>query len=346
MKKEELAKSHYEYFSEYLKNTKVTEILQKSGLDSDPTYEEFFRTLYPTGLPDEVRAPAVYEANILFHAYHMRSSGERLYYITENLASRLANTSINVDTYFLKSPFREIFVQIDPGLFSVIDLDGTKNPVVGFYVYLREISGVKQLRIIACAILKPTPDIPFNDSVFYYRLNLGPGKIHDEVDNYFKNQIQFNRDDLERYKGKMNVDYLQDFTSFVINVLLYLTSKNPDIIKQLPVYYNRMLENIKNPVKRRKLVKRMDKAPKLPIFVAGSSIKDDRNTQAISRYGSVGKWKLSHQQKVSGHWREQWYGSAKDSTRHQEVIWIEDYIRGPDAGDVISKTIQVGKNSL
>lgn len=343
MKKDELAKSHYELFKDYLSRTDVIRILKNSSLSSDPTYEEFFRTLYPTGLSDDVQAQAVYEANILFHAYHMQTSGEKLYYITKNLAARLANTSINVDTYFLKSPFREIFVQIDPGLFSVIDLDGSKNPVVGFYVYLREMAGIKQLRIIACAILKPTGDIPFNDSVFYYRLNLGPGKINEQVDTYFQENIQVNKEDLEKYKGKMNVEYLSDFTSFVINVLLYLTSKNPDIVKQLPIDYDRVISNIKSSAKRRKLENRVKRVNRLPVFIAGSTLTDDRNTQSIDKYGSVGKWKLCHQQKVSGYWREQWYGSAKDGSRHTEVIWIEDYVRGPDVGEALSKTTQVGK---
>jgi hypothetical protein len=144
----------------------------------DPTYHEFASAL---------SSRSTHMTNTLFHLFHMKQRGDKIFYVTPGLSSRLAQTSIDIDSYFLKSPYREIFVQIEPGLFFIRD-GNEKVPVTGFYVYLRDLEDRKQIRIMAASLRHPTPERPLNESVFYFRLEFLPGKIHDQLTRYMEDQ--------------------------------------------------------------------------------------------------------------------------------------------------------------
>ena len=142
-------KTHYECANQYLKQsqpTVFTSEMRECG--EDPSYEDF--CLKAMESISYLNDPAIITnyLNIFFHMYHMKKSSEKIYYVTPELSARLAQTSINVDSYFLKSPFREIFVQIDPGLFYINDIDGKNVPVTGFYVWLRDFEDYKQIRVM------------------------------------------------------------------------------------------------------------------------------------------------------------------------------------------------------
>jgi len=337
-----IPKTHYEAAVSYLKKVSGFDWLVDrviTALGPEPSYEDFCREV----MPEPVKDPA-YAANFLniyFHLFNMNQGGSKIYYIMPELARRLAKTNLNIDSYYLKSPFREIFIQIDPGLFSIKDIDGSTVPIYGFYIFFNDTGEYKKVRIMACSLLKPTLKIPFNDTTYYFRLEIPSGKLMDIARKYIDNNIKEGSGYLQG-KTIKNVDYTEEFTSFVFNVLLYLTSKNTDIITQDPIDFKKKLVELKSPAKKRKLEQRLEKSNQYRLFVAGSTLKENlEESKDLQKAGSIGAWKLAYRVRVSGHWRAQWYGSEKEGNKKSEVIWIEDYDKGPQVADLLNRKVVV-----
>jgi hypothetical protein len=343
-----LLKTHYECACEYLKSipevdTTLETISKEMG--DDPDYLPFANRVANRGSINFRKDDEKYVClltNILFHIYLMKKNYEKIYYVTPQLAVKLAQTDLNVDSYFIRSPFREIYIQIDPGLFTITDLQGT-YPVQGFYAYLKEDkqTDTKEIRIMASAVLPKVAEIPFNDTLFYYRLNLKRGKIKEQIKEDIEKNVQGKMDEIIRFGGKQNIDHIEEFTYFVFNILLYITSKNPDIREQLPVDFKARIEGKKSIDKIRKLKKMAGRSTSYPIIIIGDNIKDETNQiEEIRRAGGVGNWKLTKRVYVSGHWRTQWYGES--GAKESDVIFIEPYTKGPELAEVINKRYQVG----
>lgn len=347
-------KSHYERASLFLSSITdidyyLDEIYKEFG--DNPSFADFATKISESGFLDKRSGSAVFvkcdEANIaflvniFFHIFMMRRSHEKIYHVTPQLAVKLAQTELNVDSHFIRSPFREIYIQIDPGLFTVTDEQGV-YPVRGFYVYLNENkdTGIKEVRIMASALLPSSDEIPFNDSLFYYKFYFDKGKIKEQIKESIKKNIS-NTADLEKFGGSRNVDHIEEFTYFVFNTLLYITSKDPDIREQLPIDFKAKLAAKKSTSKIKKLNKMADRTTSYPIIIVGDNIKDEMNhVNEIRVAGGVGNWKLTKRVYVSGHWKTQWYGSADN--KENRVIFIEPYYKGPELADVIHQKYQIG----
>lgn len=358
MKYDYLKKTHYELFMEYFDNGKYLDSLSfESFLNihdcgSDPTYQEFCSTsplLKQFSSMNVSKAALLSTASIFYHVYCLYKSKEKFYYICPQLARNLLNTELNIDSYFLKSPFPELYIQIEPGTLQIYELM-TKElwPVTGIYVHYAELKDgdkfYKQLRIMAIG-LKPenskseVPTDGLDDSAFYFKIDLKDGKIQDllqeNIDGILNNQT-----DLETFGGYANVEHIRQIFNFVLNVLLYITSKDPDIIKQLPYGFIEQQQRLKNPAKLRKLQSKISKYTSKEILIVGQKV--------ISPYKNIEKsenshnWKLEKRVYVSGHWKIQWYGSEKDNSKHHKVIYIEPYEKGPELAEVIKKKYVVG----
>jgi len=333
-------KTHYESAWRYFASLRPGQDIftpEMRSCGDDPTYDEFCRKVADSIIHLGTAAQIANYLNIFFHIYHMKQSQEKIYYVTPELSARLAQTSINVDSYFLKSPFREIYVQIDPGLFSIKDISGEKVPVHGFYVHLRDFGEYKKLRVMACSMMRPTDEIPFNDANFYFQVEIRGGKLRDEVQKFIKNKIKPELKGLKAYDLANNIDHLEEFTTFAFNVLLYITSKRPILSNLEPINYSGKLANLKSPSKINKLKKRIAKANTHRIIVIGDGVQDKNNDiEKIRQAGGIGLWKLNNKVRVSGHWRTQWYGSDKNGTRYADQIFVDDYTKGPEFSDVVS----------
>ncbi len=331
-------KTHYELAIKHLETVAPTILVQNMlDIGFDPTFKQFCNATSSIFTEFDSPARISHFYNTYFHMYQMKNNADQIYYITPELSARLAQTNCNTDAYFLRSPFREIFIQIDPGLFSINDIDGSKHPVNGFYVYLRDFNTEKHIRVMACSLLKPTPDIPFNDTTFYFHIEMQPGKIQDQLKIYIENETKRKKEEVDKYDLYKNVDHLEEFAKFVFNTLLYITSKKPDLKNHDPLDFDARLKNIKNKTKKRKLEQRKEKATNKRFIIVGSNIKDKNNDiTRIKQAGGVGKWKLDHKIRVEAHWRTQWYGSEKKGNRHCDNIWIDDYDRGPEFAETIT----------
>lgn len=343
---ENIPKTHYERVVAFFNKDPSTSlngvwsILDESHPNGDPTYEQFYTATVPKRvLSDREISQIVFNTNILFHLYHMQTSGDKLYYITPQLALRLAQTTPSIDSHFLKSPHRELFVMIDPGLFNLRDIDGKLYPCNGFYVHLREVGDAKELRVMAVSILKPTEQIPFNDTSFFFRVTIGPGKLNELISTYVNKIILEKLVEIDTYNAARNMQYLEEFSFFVVNVLLYITSQKPDLAIRIPEDFDRKMAGLKNPVKIRKALQKRDRVCSKTIIIAGSHlVRNEQDIQDLQSAGSIGAWKLNKKVIVSGHWRVQWYGSLKDNSRHSDPIWIDPYEKGPDMAEVVNKT--------
>jgi len=332
-----LPKTHYELSSEVLRTRLgldhfMDEIVAVHG--NDPSYDDVYASIDPQGVNSELRPERIlYIAHVFHHFIHMKLAGEQIYFLMPELAARLAQTEANIDATFLKSPYREIYVQIPQNFFHIRDFDGSLHSIQGFYVYLKEDeNGYKLLRIMAAALVPPAPGLPFNDSIFYFRYKFGPGKIQDQIDKQYAEQCK-REEELQRYGASRNVEYCDVFAAFVCNVLLYLTSREPDTTVQNPA----VPRDLKSARKLQKQAKRLAKESALRVIIVGAKYKESQRVKDIHTAGSVGKWKLQQKSLVPGHWRGQWYVSDKEGTRRREVIWIENYERGPDMAEAVSK---------
>jgi len=336
-----LCKTHYEDLVEYINSGRFS-IIKSFDIITSPefpravTYEEFYtshpilvRAVESMSYPEEFVSTL---ANIFFHAYCLHHNGEKFYHIRPQLAMNLKNTDINIDAHFLQSPFREIFIQIDPGLYDITDVYTLENwPVTGFYVNLLEKTDCKEIRIMATAKRpkksnSPVPSGDFDDSIFYFKLYIKPGKIQDSVKDTIKNLRNGHADAING--GEHNIDNIEKIFNFVLNTLLYITSKDPDIVKLLPYDFLTEVKGLKNPVKKRKVLARAAKHTAKEILVIGQKVLSpyaihDKKTGEF-------QWQLDKRVFVSGHWRVQWYGTDKDNTKIAKVIYIEPYEKGPE----------------
>lgn len=340
--KSAIPKSHYEITQEFLVNIigPFSDYVEKIEpyIGPEPSFMNFGNHLLSESDRKFSVEQSTLHANVMFHQYNMWQANAPIYYITPQLAIELAKTELNVDTEFLMSPFREIHVQIEPGLFSIHDEKGS-YPVTGFYVFFdRHDTGIVEIRIMAVALIGIENGI-VDDTIFYFKLLLPQGKLKPILNDYLEKMVApKNEEELKRFGGVKNIAHVEEFTYFVMNVLLYLTSKNPDIIKQLPVNFDEQIAKLKSASKINKLKKKKSKYTQCTINIVGPNFKlntDEYND--IKNAGGIGGWKLNHKVKVSAHWRTQWYGSEKEGTRRSENIRIESYVKGPDAAEMFTK---------
>lgn len=332
-----LTKNHYELMYPYLESINPNRFKQdKLHISDDPTFIEYCTAILDSLSKDRLdKATMAYHNNMYFHLYHMRNSGEQIYYITPELSARLAQTLCNSDVHFLRSPYREIFVQIDPGLFYMNTKDGLKVPIQGFYVYLRDLNEKRHIRIMAVALFKNTSKTSMNESSFYFHINLGFNKIQEELKAYLEENI--NKKDAETFDIHKNKDHIEEFTTFIFNSLLYITSKNPDITSCKPFDFDKKLNSLKVKNKKRKVKQQKEKTTSKKVIIVGANIQDkNRDAFNIKKAGGVSAWKLQHKVKVCSHWRMQWYGSKKDNTRYCDHIWIDSYNKGPEFSEIVS----------
>lgn len=284
----------------------------------------------------------VYETNVMFHLLAMKKCHEKIYYITPKLAIDLVNTNLTIDSRFLMSPFEQIYLKLDSDLFMITDTaNNLPTYIDGVYVNFKQYStGKKEIRMMAAALLEPTETHPFNDSVFYFRFEFFEnGNLEEQINSYIEN-IMFRKDELEKYRGNINIKYIYEISKFVFNVLLYITSKNANLIENKnPLAELGRQQQSKKKKKAKILQRKMNSSSSMPYIIVGQNIEHSMEQQIRSSKTGVFENKLDHRVYVSGHWRMQWYGSGEN--KHQQQIQIEPYYKGPELADVITRKYKV-----
>jgi hypothetical protein len=281
-----------------------------------------------------------------FHLYAMKKCGAPMYEIEEGLAHQLLHTRLNVDTFFLKSPFTEIMLAIPHGLFKIPDIStGAEVWVENIYVHFRDdIEGYKQVQVFATNMtwiesevagwLSGTDGGMWDDTIFFFDVALKSGKKVDDALKEVIDNIKWG-DGIADQQGKDRLDII---FRFVFNTLLYLTSRDAEIIKQLPVNYMKQIKSIRNPNKNRKKIERLKVLARESTSKSYMYITKKNAPIVSSEPGEYrdrqSRYKLLSKQMVSGFWRIQWsgprknqFGAPQKGERYQ-LIFIDPFERG------------------
>lgn len=254
-----------------------------------------------------------------YHMWRMRVNGNRIYYVPPHLCEMLFHTKLSIDVSFIQSPFEEIYLYVDQNELQISDYTGTR-PIKGIYVNLHtESDGIRHLRFLATS---GSEGIEENRDINYFACFSLPnhGTLEEAIDTQFKAYME-NPDLNFKKDPTFQLSKVEDIVKFAVNILLYITSTNSDLVDVLPKQHHH-----KSLKKQRKYA---NKAQMSFIYV-GQHIPKPKG----SEHFAVGT-KISHKFWVSGHWRGQWKGPKE--IQHQERIWIQPYIKGPDLAEGISK---------
>jgi hypothetical protein len=250
-------------------------------------------------------------ARMAWHPWTMDAFGGKIFYVAKNLWTKLEQTNLTINTQFFRSPYPSLYVTLEDCDIRMKDVKDTGN-VSGFYFQLENNhDAVMFMRIMACG--KPHLMSTGHDLNFYWTFTFD--KLKEDVENTIDRNITSLS---EKFKINNPTDFTQDnlslmsrVTKIASNLMLYLTSKNPDIHEAKPEVIN--VEGKKNPAKRIKAENLRSRSMQVPFIYVGKNV-----TKVQCPASPSGKtWSLSEQIWVRGHWRQQWMGSTSDGTKHQ-----------------------------
>jgi hypothetical protein len=333
-----MGRTHYEemLYGGYFPLKEYFELLKKELPVEGFDWERFVETEAISNLPKIMDTQGYppqdisLAAHILFHQYSYYIGSGRTYEVTGGIAKMLINTKLDIDTYLLKSPFREIILVPPPGLLKVYNKYTGWHEVYTIYVNLDEKSDTdKLLRVLVVGRANEKSANKYDDAAFFFKVKLGEGNVFDNLERYM---AEWEKDPIQPlFKTENDTEIMPRIFQFVLNVLLYLTSQDSDIRVEESQYkeMEKRLAGLKNPAKIRKVQQRMEKAPRGQRYIVGSSIHLTTEEQKIYESTATGKI----QWPVGGHWRKQWYGPL--GSQYQRQKWIRPYIKGSELADLI-----------
>jgi len=234
--------------------------------------------------------------------YMIKFNG-KVFVLTENICKMFLNTTINTDVNLIKMPFDLFFVQCQSPI--PVDYAGEthKQPIVGFYLLKKEDE------ILTFYLHKPKKrEIKYDVSTSSINL-----KLHNKTKGL---DAELNKDGGECE----NIGLL--LNNFIFNVLLYLTSKDPDIIKQFDLPPKIPKKILKNPRSVRRFKEKHD-CSKQEYYLVGSKDPDVKNYSEKNENPQAIQTKFQ----VSGHWHHYWTGSKYLENRERIHKWVKPYYK-------------------
>ena len=129
--------------------------------------------------------------------------------------------------------------------------------------------------------------------------------------------------------------------SFIINLLLYLSSKDADVVPVEKPVLKQLRKKKKSAVARRKL----QQIKSQPDFVIGSRVViDPRVRQAMQSSVAVGGISKAVNVLVRGHWRHVWHGKKTEESPKGEgrrPVWVQPFVRNKATGAVLGHQYEV-----
>ena len=294
---------------------------------------EFFAKAMGGTLSDHVdRHRRKLETSIVQHLYHLWRD-KNYFDISPRLCDKLIDTDLkDIDTFFLRAPFRSMYISLPPGNGMVVNNDQTgDHDLEGIYVLFHDfgkpetvalrsldntVDGVlKYLHILAVGSEKSA----YDDALVFFHLLFWEGKISDSIER----SKTFLPSTPELWPS------IQEIFGFVTKVLLYLNCANVSVQKIAGIDIEGKLSGLKNKAKKRKLLQRYEKtsteAHQLLDIVVDHTRVSSNHIDSKSPGGVLGSKAL---ERVRGHFKIQHFGTG---CTEQKVIWVEPYIRGSDA---------------
>jgi hypothetical protein len=272
-------------------------------------------------------------------AFNFSLFGKRTFYITPGLAEHLAHTNLNVPSDLIRTPFKTcLFVFTDAltiNAFYEIHGERPEAPKDPLNVFLIE---------------RPTDD--GLRTLIFFCIHAGESGSHMMV----KRQLLIREDwDIEKMlatdwadiykldeKGSFDEGrFIEDgllFFRIVLNVLLYLGSSEPDVMKCLSP--RGTSEPAQRSGKWKKRQRRAENTSELSFTAVGANVgtikvaKPDMNEPG----GAEPAYRIGTRFMVRGHWRQQPFGPQSSLRR---LVWIKPHFKGPEMADLVNRPYDV-----
>jgi len=250
--------------------------------------------------------------------------------ITPELCARLKDTELrDVDTFFLKTPNRSMYISLPKGngLFITAPTSGL-HEVEGVYLTLDDYeeptdilvprkkvileNSTKHLHMLVCGEIKDDS----SDALMFFDLTFFEGKVSDSI---------------ERNKELLDCpelwDRLLEIFNFITKVLLYTNCANVSIQRIAGLNIQEKLKNLKNVAKKRKLLQKYSRiSPQahklLDVIITSNNGPSGQDSHPTHSNGPKGL------ERVRPHFKTQKFGTARAQSK---IIWINPYIRGEGA---------------
>jgi len=290
-----------------------------------------------------------------YQALMFQHAGKQVFRIMPGLARMLNDTDLDADTDLLQVPYRAFYIEMPPGMFNTWnDVTGIHS-VEGIYVcedpfgvenediprenrdiYMGELLDTTATRMLRIMIVGKSNDplAPLDDSLFHFRLDIGPGKISQYIDA----SSEMTRMVRQRGSNNRNLDSLPAMFRLIANTILYINSTHPDIETLMPDKFLdiRAKQNRfpKGHRKRAWYQEKLKHHTSVPRIVLGSTVE---YTEPVDSEGR----RLSVKFQVRGHWRSFRADRYKEGVRGK-TIWIRPYWKGPDMAEELDRKYHVG----
>lgn len=283
-------------------------------------------------------------SQMMYHAYHWLKDGEKIYEVSDSLAWMLAHTETNVDVEMVMAPFSSLYIIIPDYLFTMLNAETGIHKVSAFYVKTYDQDGFRWFRILAVGEPNSKERFEGDDCLFYFKLKLDrTAKIKDELARNMAEAREEPDSWLKMAHGTLEAatearKSVPKFFNFIMNVLLYCTSAEADV--EWHPEFRRLWDRRKRVKKQHQIDRVNQELARLgaPRRVLGSKIVISRqDKEDYMQSFRTGKTTIGVRFQVSGHWRQQWYGSEKENNRCQKAKWIRPYWKGPEAADIVNK---------
>ena len=285
---------------------------------------------YIFGTPDldrSNRAQRKMDLAVIRQIYHLWKD-KNYFDLSPKLCPLIASTDlVDVDTFFLQAPYRSMYLSLPKGSgFFIPNAQTGLHEVDGIYITFDDFKGkeklvmpgkniegaTKHMHMVICGENKGV----FGDAILFFDLLFFEGKISDS--------IKRNREILD---NPNHWDYIVNIFNFVTKVLLYINCSNVSILKVAGMDIEEKLRNLKNPAKKRKLIKKYGKISSAAHKILDVSISLNPDSSGFSE-GTRTKLKPKSLEKVRRHFKTQRYGQNYSQSK---IIVVESYLRGEGA---------------
>lgn len=280
-------------------------------------------------LDRSVRIQRKMDLAVIRHMYHLWKD-KNYFDVAQGLYDRLRDTDLkDVDTFFLRAPFRSMYINLPKGNGLYVPNNQTGlHEVESIYLLMDDykepqdirmpsknltINGAtKYMHMLVCGETKGV----LGDAIMFYDLIFQEGKISEALEK--------NKKILEN--PSLWPQAIEVF-NFTLKILLYINCANASIRKEAGLDLDAKIAGLKNPTKQRKLLQRYSKISPQAHSILDVVIDHSQDTLGSSD-SSTHSYIPKGLERVRRHFKTQRFGTGWSKAK---IIWVEAYARGEGA---------------